>query len=166
MYRRELFADIKYPVGRYYEDIGTTYKLLYYANRISFVNISTCEYFMRENSICHSEFQQKHLDFIRNLDEMESFLKEKRIYKALEREFKLIKLRTYMALGFYKIASSKGKNRKLLLNLKSRILNELMDRNLYLNKREEIYRFFINNNITIYIFCVKIEEKIKRLLQI
>lgn len=34
LYRRELFEDICYPVGRYYEDAAVTHRVVYKANRI------------------------------------------------------------------------------------------------------------------------------------
>ena len=38
LYRRELFDSIHFPPGRYYEDIGTTYKLIQASNRICFLD--------------------------------------------------------------------------------------------------------------------------------
>ena len=35
MYRRSLFKGIRFPAGRFYEDIGTTHRLIYAADRIS-----------------------------------------------------------------------------------------------------------------------------------
>lgn len=36
MYKRDLFEDVKFPVGRKMEDLGTTYKLLLKAERIAY----------------------------------------------------------------------------------------------------------------------------------
>lgn len=51
MYRRELFGDIKFPVGRKNEDSLTTYKVLSRARRISLIDKSLYYYVKREGSI-------------------------------------------------------------------------------------------------------------------
>ncbi|MDK0881995.1 glycosyltransferase family 2 protein [Clostridium perfringens] len=163
LYKKSLFADIEYPVGRYYEDIATTYKLIYKSQRISFVNISTCEYIMRKDSICHQEFKDKHLDFIKNIDEMEYFLKEKNIYNNLEKEFNFMKLRNYIYLGFYKVAISNVREKGKILNLlRDKILDILNDNNIKLNSRESFYKFLIRKNLGLYMKFAILEEYIKR----
>lgn len=165
LYRRTLFNNIKYPKGRYYEDIATTYKLFFYAKRISFVNISTCEYLMRDSSICHSSFQEKHLDFIKNIDEMEDFLKRNKIYSQLENPFKIMKLRNYLYLGFIKVAEASVYNKKEILSLlKDKTYDELIDNNLRISKRENIYRRLVLFNMNMFIFFVNIEEMVKKLI--
>ncbi len=39
LYSKKLFQDISYPVGFYYEDVGTTYKTILHANKIYYVDI-------------------------------------------------------------------------------------------------------------------------------
>lgn len=38
LYNRDLFMEINYPVGKYYEDVGTSHKLVHEATRIYFIN--------------------------------------------------------------------------------------------------------------------------------
>ncbi|MFD1031915.1 glycosyltransferase family 2 protein [Metaplanococcus flavidus] len=38
VYKTSLFEEIKFPVGRVYEDVGTIYKLLYYTNDYAYIN--------------------------------------------------------------------------------------------------------------------------------
>ena len=51
MYRRELFCDIKYPTGKKWEDIGTTYKLFAKSKKIVFINDKLYFYVQRKGSI-------------------------------------------------------------------------------------------------------------------
>ena len=46
MYRRNLFmtTGIRYPKGHIYEDLGTTYRLLYHANRVGFIRTPLYDY--------------------------------------------------------------------------------------------------------------------------
>lgn len=49
IYKKELFKGVKYPEGKLWEDIGTTYKLFLNANKVSF-----CEkynYYYRQNRV-------------------------------------------------------------------------------------------------------------------
>lgn len=70
IYRKELFKNIRFPDGKYYEDIETVYKLFCKCEKI--VHISTVEYhyIIREGSIINSKFSLKQLDsleFISNI---------------------------------------------------------------------------------------------------
>ena len=166
LYKRELFYNVRYPQGRYYEDIGTTYKLLYNAKKISFLNFSTCEYLMREDSICNSNFNKKHLDFIENINEMEIYLKSKNIFDIMKSDFRYMKLSNYMQLGFNKIACSNmtfDDKCKLINQVKIKINEELIDENIVLNGKQLIDRKLINLNVKIYIIKQILENKLKKI---
>lgn len=53
IYRRQLFFDnnIKYPIGRLYEDNLTTYRLMFFAKKIIYFNESLLSYRQRQGSI-------------------------------------------------------------------------------------------------------------------
>ena len=51
LYKRQLFGNVRFPVGLLHEDEYTTYKLLYSSSKIIFLNIPLYFYFQRENSI-------------------------------------------------------------------------------------------------------------------
>lgn len=53
MYKRELFDNIEFPVGKKMEDLGTTYKLLMKAKKIAFSKEQLYYYYQREDSILH-----------------------------------------------------------------------------------------------------------------
>ena len=52
-YKRSMFDEIKFPVDKKYEDIGTTYKLFMEAERISYYPVAFYHYWQREDSITH-----------------------------------------------------------------------------------------------------------------
>ncbi len=63
LYKLSLFGnDIRYPIGKICEDLGTTYKL--FARSINITAISYVGYFylQRAGSILHSSFSEKRLD--------------------------------------------------------------------------------------------------------
>lgn len=54
LYKRELFNNIKYPIGRNMEDLGTTYKIIDKCNRIVYDPIPLYNYLQRNNSIVNT----------------------------------------------------------------------------------------------------------------
>jgi len=55
LYRRELFDGIRYPARRLYEDALTTYKTIYQAKKIIFLNIPLYYYRSRDGSIVKNQ---------------------------------------------------------------------------------------------------------------
>lgn len=54
LYRSSLFRDVRYPTGRRYEDVGTTYKLLCKARTVAVGGAPLYNYVMRQGSITHT----------------------------------------------------------------------------------------------------------------
>lgn len=62
LYRKSLFVDIKFPVGKKHEDSLTTYKLFAASKKVSFISDALYFYINRKNSIMNSENKKEHLD--------------------------------------------------------------------------------------------------------
>ena len=54
LYRSSLFDNVRYPIGKRYEDVGTTYKLLYKAQTVAVGGAPLYNYIMRQGSITHT----------------------------------------------------------------------------------------------------------------
>lgn len=82
MYKRELFDNIRFPVGRKMEDLGTTYKLLLNAKKIAYSTEVLYYYYQREDSILH----KVNIDFYRDKFELsrERYEKIQNIYPDLK----------------------------------------------------------------------------------
>ena len=59
LYRRHLFADIRYPLGMYSEDFAIFYKLMEKANRVALCPKPLYNYLHRENSITTAKLSEK-----------------------------------------------------------------------------------------------------------
>lgn len=70
LYARELFTDIRFPVGQLYEDVGTTYRLFLKANQIAFTPYSAYDYYQNPHSIIHQAFRPEKLALIQLTDTM------------------------------------------------------------------------------------------------
>ncbi|MGH4052347.1 MAG: glycosyltransferase [Clostridium sp.] len=63
LYKKELFETIRYPEGRCFEDIFTTYKLFSLSSKIVEIKSPKYYYLMREDSICGSNTPGKRYDY-------------------------------------------------------------------------------------------------------
>ncbi|MBQ6395958.1 glycosyltransferase, partial [Candidatus Saccharibacteria bacterium] len=76
LYRRELFATVRFPEGKLHEDVSTTYRLFLAAYKkdkaakITFGATAKYLYNLRDNSITNSGFDIKKLDLISQTDAM------------------------------------------------------------------------------------------------
>lgn len=64
MYTRRLFEKVRYPVGRLYEDLGTTYKLFFGTEKVVWSSTVLYFYFHRRESIMNQCFHEKKMDRI------------------------------------------------------------------------------------------------------
>jgi len=86
LYKKELFKDIKYPVGDLFEDNLTTYKLLSKAKMVAFTRTPAYNHVFRDNSIMGTAKTMKRLQTkIRAAKEaMEYFKNDKELFMAAE----------------------------------------------------------------------------------
>lgn len=77
LYKRDLFNNVRYPVGRKMEDCGTTYKLFYLSNKITIGNERKYYYLQRDDSILHKKNFSFYKDFFELTLEKYKFIKEK-----------------------------------------------------------------------------------------
>ncbi len=75
MYKRSLFNTLRFPVGKYHEDIFTTYKLLDLSQRTVVIPEALYWYRQRPNSIMNSSFNLHHMDALEATIEQAEFIK-------------------------------------------------------------------------------------------
>lgn len=94
LYRRELFDDVRFPVGRIHEDEATTHRLLYKANRVAVSRKGLYYYRKVAGSIMGAPYNLKRLDYFQALDERLDFFQrfEQPVLYSLTRERYLKKL--------------------------------------------------------------------------
>lgn len=77
LYKKFLLDDLRYPVGRYSEDLFLTYRLVDLCDSMMVGSGGKYFYRVRENSITSMEFNLKHLDGIEAVEEKLLFMKRK-----------------------------------------------------------------------------------------
>ncbi len=70
LYKAGLFYDIRFPYGRIYEDVATTYKLFMKSKRIVFGSRLLYYYLRRPGSITQRPFSLERMDVVRYSEEM------------------------------------------------------------------------------------------------
>lgn len=84
VYKKELFRDIRYPLGKIHEDEFTTYLLLWKVRKIAVINLYLYYYLQRETSIMGSAFSVKKLEALAAFKERLEFLKNKQLWEEYE----------------------------------------------------------------------------------
>lgn len=125
LYRIELFKDVKFPVGKKYEDDYTTYKLVYLANDIVITNQKLYYYYNNFNSIMRNKADYINLDFIDAYNERIEFFKQKDERALVDNSIKELCIR--LMTGYIRCKSDKNnkndtKEIRRLYNEKFRIL--------------------------------------------
>lgn len=70
IYARELFDNVEFPLGKLYEDVGTTYRLMLQCDKIPVDYSAKYLYYQNSASIIHQKFTQRNLDLIELTDKM------------------------------------------------------------------------------------------------
>lgn len=76
LYKIKMFKDIRYPLGRLNEDIGTTYKLFYNSKKIVYNSSQYYFYYQRMDGIVRSRFSEKSMDAIYFSEEILAFVQK------------------------------------------------------------------------------------------
>lgn len=89
LWKRTLFTenDIDFPLGMYFEDVATTPRLVYFANKVAMINESLYYYIQRGGSILGSMNIQKINDYIRSLAVIRNFLEHQQVYGIYRKHF-------------------------------------------------------------------------------
>jgi len=131
LYHKELFVNIRFPLGKLHEDAFTTYKVLFAVKRIA--TIDKQMYFCEHNvdSITRSDWRPARLDEVEAYEEQLAFFRKngfERVYKriilghlhVIEKQYKEIQTscirnaekRKYLRLASHKMRTALAKHRK------------------------------------------------------
>lgn len=64
LYRKKHFQNVRFPIGRYYEDTATTYLFILHSNRVAVIRYRLYAYRVRKSSIMTGTYSNKCLDCI------------------------------------------------------------------------------------------------------
>lgn len=172
LYKKELFDNISFPKGKIAEDGYVIYKLLYYSNKITYVDEILYYYYQRNDSVSKTKFSLKTLEVYDDWREIFLFLysKNKKLSKKAAKYYIDKHISTYKKLmnNEYKLEVYKKYKDLIRDDFKNDFLKF---KNIKLSKLElmKVYLFTINyylfeifENILYYVKCIK--NKIKNII--
>lgn len=153
IYKRKLFEEIRFPKGKIHEDEFVTYKLLYKANRIAYLDYELYYYFNNSNGIMKNLNLKTEIDRIEALEERCEFLLSNNEIELYNKSlvalfFRLLKVRYLIKRQkdievkscYYELINCKIKN--ILIKLKNN--SEISKNNKKIIKLININYFFVN----------------------
>ena len=149
LYKRKLFEDVKYPVGKKYEDIGTTFYLFERSNKIQYIGKPEYNYLNREDSIVFNYNEQTIIDYIDIIIER---------YKYVEKKFEELKKYNFYYLAKTLITAYNDVNS--LLNINNKLIVKVEE--LYKLVKEEFEKY---GNISYDLFNYEQRTRIKQILR-
>ncbi len=69
LYKIECFDDLRFPVGKLYEDLAIMYRVLLKIKKMVFIRAAGYKYLIRQESIMHTSFNSRQLDEIEIIDQ-------------------------------------------------------------------------------------------------
>lgn len=89
-YRSSVFKNLRFPLGKYYEDSSIAYKTIELADNVSFTDAKLYYYYLTPNSIMRSSFTKKNFDIIDAFDSKLDVLKRNgctESYQKISKEY-------------------------------------------------------------------------------
>ena len=145
LYDISLFDNIRFPKGKLYEDLATTYKLFLKSKTISYSNDEIYYYFVRNNSITQSEFKEKDMDLIEISETMLKTLMEVDYKMGLRNKLTNAAISRYLSGNFTVLKKTNTEKLKKY--------NDVCIQNIKKYGRYNIYAR-LKNNIALLLFKI------------
>ncbi len=152
LYRKELFREIRFPVGKLHEDRYTTYKLYFRFKTVGVVNVPLYYYFVNPEGIVHSPWTPRKMDNLEAAEQQMEFF-----HKTGNKEMYLFIVEDYIKLCINAIKKIGGK--KQYQRYVKIIRNKLR---WILFKERKILSYNIDDQFNIYKYAYPIIMKIYR----
>lgn len=81
LYKKDLFSDIRFPIGKLHEDAFTTWKVMLKVSEVSFLDLDLYFYFYNSESIMHAKWTPRRIDEIEAYEERIDFYEKNRMFK-------------------------------------------------------------------------------------
>ena len=114
LYKAELFHNYRFPVGKLYEDLATTYKVIGDALRVAYGNKIVYYWIQRSGSIMHSQFDRRHFDGMEAAEGLIDYVTERYPGALPAARFRY----TAKAIELMAVCFSSGGDRKVFRELK------------------------------------------------
>lgn len=143
LYKKEMWRDIRFPVGRLHEDRFTTYKFLFEQEKVAVVDCNLYYYYMNQSGICRSKWSYQKLDNLLAIEEQLAYfydnsLKEAWIYTEEEYVKMLISAMKSVKTCF---PDDKKTHKKLQKKLQLQLIKHSKELGVNFWKNADIYKY-------------------------
>ena len=129
IYHKSLFEDVRYPIGKNFEDAFTTYKILHKCEKIAYTELQMYHYFLNAQGISRSPWKPSELVIFDAMQEQMQFYKEKGLQRAFDKEFELfVHHHAYQIVRINENKRDLNKNKTTLKKIK-KTLRKLLKEN-------------------------------------
>jgi glycosyltransferase involved in cell wall biosynthesis len=163
LYRKELFSTTKFPLGKTWEDLATTYKIILSVDYCSCVNFPLYFYYVNPEGIIRSAWTPKRLDEFDAYEQQLAFFKMQEKYKDIYKklQFTYIKAISYsfnMLINSSQPPKEKKKYKKLLSKKIRKALRQYKEK-LPIEKNIGIYETAYPRRMHLYWIFKRITRK-------
>ena len=164
LYHKSVFYDVRYPVGKNFEDTFTTYKLLHKCEKIAYTDIPLYYYFRNESGISRSPWNTSELVIFDAMKEQMKFYEEKGLEKAYQKEFQLfVHHHAYQIVRIRENKIDLKKNKAKLKEIKKDLKNYLKENKEVFNVHNMTYSYESAYPITMKLYALASKFKAKLL---
>lgn len=164
LYHKDLLQDIRYPVGKNFEDTFTTYKLLHQCEKVAYTDISLYYYFRNETGISRSPWNTSELVIFDAMEEQLKFYKEKNLQKAYDKEFELfVHHHAYQIVRIKENKKDLKKNKPILKDIKKTLKSYLNENKDKFNVHNMTYSYEAAYPLMMKIYALASKTKAKLL---
>ena len=145
IYKRSVIADVVFPVGKIYEDIGTIYKFILNAKRVVYSNRKIYYYLQRSDSIMGRPYKKNDLDYVYQAEKLLNDIKninDKDLIRAAESRY--VSTNFSVLLKLKKCNSDDEIKNELISNIRKYGLNMFFNRKVRIKNKVAWLLTFVN----------------------
>lgn len=161
LYKKELFKGINYPVGKIYEDLATTYKMVAKCKKVCFVNTPIYAYRRnREGSITSAKFSIKKMELLKSFQPFYEYILSQKPNLKSAAECRYAMSAAGILEGIYLSADSK-KYKDIIFKMRKVIIHRykyvFFEKKLLLQRKLKI--FLASFSRKLYLLALKCHNK-------
>ncbi len=161
LYKRSLFeGGISYPVGKMYDDVATTYKLVDKANSIACIGLPLYYSVQKKDSIIGDKFSLEHMQLPEVVEKIAPFVEQHR--SNFKKEYQIYAFLNDLIL-LNSMVVAKNRNHELCVQQQKKVLDEAykLQLNPYFSNRYKILVAILKLGIPAYTCYRKMRNNIK-----
>ena len=142
LFHKSVFVDVRFPLGKYFEDTFTTYKVLHKCKTIAYTSEGLYYYFLNDSGITRAPWTTKELVIFDAMQEQMQFYKEKNLKRAYEKEFQLfVHHHAYQIVRIKENKEDFKKNKVILKDIKKTLRKYLKENKDKFNVHNMTYSY-------------------------